>query len=241
MSLGRKNYSVDLNFFKSIDSESKAYALGFLLTDGSVEFSGNRFYFKSTDKDIIEKLKSALSYTGPILFQKREKPHWKDSWKLQISRRSMVQDLANLGIFNGNINAPWIDLNNESLQWHFIRGLIDGDGSLSIDKSQGLGISSLNFQFKVSSFSLVEGFSEFLDVCGLHSNITFYNRKNMKDMYVLRLSGNKAFDFIEKSYFKASIFMDRKYNFYEKVKNTSFSDYSSAGFERWRKRKSKVA
>ena len=57
-------HKINEDFFESIDSESKAYFLGLMYSDGSV--SKNQFYLKLKDEDIILKFRDALECDYPV-------------------------------------------------------------------------------------------------------------------------------------------------------------------------------
>lgn len=57
---------IDINFFKVIDTEEKAYFLGIMFSDGSV--SKNQFYLKLKDEDVVLKFKNALKCGYPIRY-----------------------------------------------------------------------------------------------------------------------------------------------------------------------------
>lgn len=57
-------HKINEDFFETIDSESKAYFLGLMYSDGSV--SRNTFYLKLKDEDIILKFRDALECDYPV-------------------------------------------------------------------------------------------------------------------------------------------------------------------------------
>lgn len=64
----RKKYHKDENFFEKIDSEEKAYTLGFIAADGSVNIKNGliKIEQKSENDDILEKIAKALKYDNLI-------------------------------------------------------------------------------------------------------------------------------------------------------------------------------
>ena len=72
--LSRK-YNKDIHYFDKIDTEEKAYILGFLATDGCIAVTKNgnkriKITLKSSDKDILEKIKNQLKSDSPITTKK---------------------------------------------------------------------------------------------------------------------------------------------------------------------------
>ena len=98
-----KAKEVDIDFFSKIDSEEKAYVLGFMYADGYV--SGKYFGFKQSakDKEILEKIRTALKSEHKIGEYINNNGYGQGNTycSLVISNEKMVSDLQNLGvIFN---------------------------------------------------------------------------------------------------------------------------------------------
>lgn len=62
-------HTIDLDFFENIDNQDKAYFLGLMFSDGSVNRKGTQFYLKLKDEDIILKFKEALKCDYPIIYR----------------------------------------------------------------------------------------------------------------------------------------------------------------------------
>jgi intein-encoded DNA endonuclease-like protein len=130
-----QKYTVDETFFETIDTEEKAYWLGFMFADGNVQGRQFRVGLAVVDKDHLEQFKKALKTDRPIKFNRGRKfanslSH--DSVTIQIGSMKMVADLIRHGcvpakslIIKYPITIP------EYLQVHFIRGVFDGDGSIT--------------------------------------------------------------------------------------------------------------
>ena len=86
-------HKIDINFFKEIDTEEKAYFLGIMFSDGSV--SKNQFYLKLNDEDVVIKFKNALKCDYNIIHN--EKPYY--NYILEVNSTEMCNDLIeHLGI-----------------------------------------------------------------------------------------------------------------------------------------------
>jgi intein-encoded DNA endonuclease-like protein len=119
--------NINLEFFKHINNEANAYFLGLLFADGCVQIKNNKYSMtlklKSNDQHIIEQLRNYLSPDSPI------KISTKYSY-LRICRQEICQQLINLGcVPNKSLILQFPNIPNHLLN-HFIRGYMDGDGSI---------------------------------------------------------------------------------------------------------------
>lgn len=127
-------YKVDELFFEKIDSEEKAYVLGWMYSDGNVMPEGKlRICLNQKDEEIILKIKDILEYEGP-LYYKKERNSSEKQVELCINRKKMTDDLNKLGVIPAKslvIDFPTFDQVPQNLIHHFVRGVFDGDGSIS--------------------------------------------------------------------------------------------------------------
>lgn len=128
-------YSLNENYFEEIDSEDKAYWLGYILADGHImtrKSNKSRHYgltLHSVDLDHLEKFKEAIEYTG-VIFQPKRKGGFKNSkkgYRLVINRIKLSTDLLKYKPDSINFSIPQIA---PCLVRHLIRGYFDGDGSV---------------------------------------------------------------------------------------------------------------
>lgn len=135
----RRRYSVNDNYFSSIDTERKAYWLGLLYADGynGLRNHGIILQLTESEKYIIEELKKDTESTHPVKLVKArldKHPNAKDNYKLNIFSRPMQADLTRLGCMKAKsliLKFPTEDQVPKHLQRHFIRGYFDGDGCIT--------------------------------------------------------------------------------------------------------------
>lgn len=131
-----KKYNYNDDIFEKIDTEEKAYWLGFLYADGYVRErkSGSELRLKLSirDKEHLLRFKSFISEDNiPIV---EEMSGNSKCVKVSINSRKIVQDLIKLGCVGKKsliITFPKLENN---LIHHFIRGYFDGDGWISTKK-----------------------------------------------------------------------------------------------------------
>jgi dUTP pyrophosphatase len=210
--MGRNNpnckyINIDDNMFDNIDSNEKAYLLGWIASDGSIRKAGFQISVRDYDRDVLEKINKVL-FLNEIPISKK-----KDMATFTVYSETIAKKLTEIFKIKESIEEndsykkshiiqfPDID---EKYLYYFIRGVFEGDGHFRYTKTNPVcGITSSSIEF----------LQEIIKRCSLKCNIrgtTF------------EISGNSALDFLNKVYKnvladKEAMFMDRKYNFYKKI------------------------
>lgn len=146
----RQKIAKNQDFFEIIDSEIKAYLLGYIVADGCISIEpkkrngiiysySKRLGFNSSidDKEVIELLKNNISPNITIKeFNRSTKTTIrKNQLNLRFSSSKIVDDLIKLNVipnktYHSDFIFPFEILTNEN-KIHFIRGFFDGDGSVA--------------------------------------------------------------------------------------------------------------
>jgi hypothetical protein len=208
----------DYNFFDIINTEEKAYILGFIAADGYVGDYELKIALNSKDIEILEKIKICLksdvkiktftqlcTFTGKIT----------NVCSLSFSNLHMISKLRSLGFTrNKTTDFKFPNIPKEFFI-HFIRGYFDGDGSMS---------KSLCKDGYTRYCASIAGTKSFLNEvkslieadCSIKFNTKLYKRFNTENCcYALTLSGKQNVNtFLDLLYKDSSIFLDRKYNKY---------------------------
>lgn len=207
----------DDSYFEDINTEEKAYLLGFLYADGCNPRHGTGNHrialaVHPQDRDIIEKFAKAIKYEGKIIYSKlntylkngqRQEKVW-----VRVNSKKMSDDLYNLGCVNSKsdkIRLP--DISDELIR-HFIRGYNDGDGCLGSAKNK----RSWHL-YIVSNIKFCEDLKKYIE-SKLDINCQLRPIKN--PIYgALVVGGNLQFEQITDWLYKdATIYLDRKYQKY---------------------------
>jgi len=141
--LKRRRYgskSLDDRYFEKIDTEQKAYWLGFIAADGSVQNKpGKRLLSICLSEKDVEHLlmfRTHIKSDHSIYHAHRITSFGPcRSAQLDLSSAKMVSDLSKCGIVPRKsliLSPPQI---RKSLVRHWIRGYFDGDGSVSANGS----------------------------------------------------------------------------------------------------------
>lgn len=207
-------YDLNEDFFEIIDTEEKAYWLGFLFADGCN--SRNRsilLRISEKDESHLLKFKKSLSSNAPIYEYDNGIAISKG---VTLHSKKLTSDLSKHGVItNKTFKTKFPNLRNNTMKRCFVRGYFDGDGSLSFGRSK----SNLFF----SHFAL-SGNKSFLEEIQLlmMTELNLNKTKIIKDKTIHRLAyggriqSTKVMDWIYKD---ATIYLDRKYNTYLELKN----------------------
>jgi len=121
-------YKFNHNFFKCIDSEEKAYVLGFFFADGYNSDTQIEFTQLEQDEDILIQINKALESEVPI-YSYINKINGNTKKALRFSSREMCEDMNRLGGIRGkSLILEFPKYLSKELIPHFIRGYFDGDG-----------------------------------------------------------------------------------------------------------------
>jgi len=190
-------------------SPPMAYILGFILADGCIIRGTYKGYSDSLkfgvhikDIDILEKIKRELNSNHSISI-------FKNAAHLCITSQKMVDSLKCLKIsYQKSLRENVPEIPQEFIR-DFIRGVVDGDGSLWIDKQKNYPTLSVSGGEKMLTFVRKHFFEEF----EIYSSLTkqSYSTKIKKHLYQIAYRTNPAQALIEYLYKDAGIFLNRKY------------------------------
>lgn len=195
-------YSANVDYFEKIDTDQKAYFLGIIVSDGHVS-KRNTIMLTLKDIDVIEKWKTAINYNHDIKIDRY------GNYYLNLTSKKMADDLRRIGLTNNKSYVMDIEkivsYVPKEFERDFVRGLIDGDGSITIYKYPYQSNISVHFGF-TGLKQTVEYVKNFL-------NITTKDQKDSDITYTCRSSCRETLRYVYESVYKNStIYMDRKYN-----------------------------
>lgn len=210
-----KIYSVKEDIFQNIDTEEKAWMLGFIYADGYIDSSKTKLKFTlaEKDKDVLEKIKSILRSNSPIKRKEGRQIKGTDYFgsstvTLMISNAQICQDLEKHGAFyKKSLKLQFPLFLKDELIRHFIRGYFDGDGSITFGRHDFPKISI------ASNKEFLEGIHNILLKENITSSIYASNRSKVNSLEInAKSSVEKFLNYIYKD---SSIFMERKYQRYK--------------------------
>lgn len=179
------------DYFEVIDSEDKAYWLGFIAADGYVNKTGYlRVELAEKDKTHLEKLCLNLNY--PIeRIRKREE---KNTYYLHVFSVKLYNSIKDIK------NPQFAKTINKDLQKDFVRGFFDGDGSLWFRGKNSIPTAI------ICSLEMSQVLTEIVP-------IKFNKLTHVKscDMYRLRTEGiQTSLNFLSYIYDNSTTFLERK-------------------------------
>lgn len=210
-------------FFKEIDTEEKAYWLGFSVADASIELLRNGGSYEITlceeDKSHLEKFIKSLDSEHTL---KRREIKLKGYDKIHIAyrlvlcgyeftksleRRGCIERKSLIKTFPTEEQCP-----KEFLR-HYLRGYVDGNGYLDLKKNNITTVFQLD-----SSKYFLDGFVNHIEkIFPEFKNRIDVKNKQGKNGYYIRLSTNISTPIIKYLYSNSNIYLDRKYNKIKKL------------------------
>lgn len=200
---------VNENYFKTWSADM-AYILGFILADGCIvegTYKGYsdalKFGVQKRDTDILEKIKKGLSSEHKISLCKTAN-------HFTITNQIIVNDLKNLGIsYRKSLKEKIPNIPQKYIK-DFIRGIVDGDGSIHFDKIRNYPTLSVCGGKKTITFIQ----NHFLSKFGIYSKIG--KRKKIQFIFYIAYRANSAKTLINYLYDDSNLYLKRKFKLYQK-------------------------
>lgn len=209
----KKSYRHKINeeFFNDWNKEN-AWVFGWLLTDGSVcsKSYQTKLFLNTKDKNVLEKVKNLLSFTGDIKDGTHEDGR-KFSY-LRFCRKKITDDLFKLGMpeQNKTFNTKLPDIPNEYL-WDFIRGVFEGDGGI---RHRTGNTDILDFNICGANKSFIVELKELLEKYDINTRL---DKTNSGVYKIVAKSNRDVLWFCYLVYVNSTknTRMDRKFNVYQ--------------------------
>lgn len=220
-------YKLNESVFEVIDTEEKAYWLGFLLADGYNHETKTcvAIRLQERDKELLEKLKKFIDTDAPIKTYKgitRTNNLHRNYCELNICSPKFSEILASHNVIQGKTYKATLPILRDDLLSHFIRGVFDGDGCISItprkDRKSDSKIYQLNFAGAESLLSKIQ------DILCKETGVTKTSIRRRNNEFAVHISWSgrkqckKILDYLYKN---ATIYLKRKYLKYLQLGNSA--------------------
>ena len=214
LGLKKEKYKINENYFENIDTQDKAYWLGFIITDGYIrEYTGNKksltIGLKASDEKHLYKLKKSLDSDAPIYIKNSSRGQ--AIAVFSITNNKLCSDLIKWGVLPNktykNIQMPNIP---KKFMRDFIRGYWDGDGGISIRMRNKKKSSPVLYVSRVT-LDIIKNIQGEFKKKNIISNIYTGKTKSGKYSYRLTIYGRanvcKALEYL---YIDSNIYLNRK-------------------------------
>lgn len=210
-----KKYNYNENYFEEIDTEEKAYWLGFIAADGSIVNNGSalEISLKQSDRNHLIKFANAIGETDRMVKDRNQKcsnGKYYSTSRISVCSSIMTNHLAKYGIVqNKGFNLVFPDFLKEELLRHYLRGYFDGDGSISTNGKNRNGSPKYALNL-IATESFLEDFMTWLNHLGI-SKVKLQNKNKMKVWNKVGI--NQIRIILSYLYDNCTIYLDRKYNY----------------------------
>jgi hypothetical protein len=209
LSVAQRRYKINDNAFSDTSDPEACYWAGFILADGCIRLGGSAGYsievgIQREDENHLLKLARFLDTDRKV-----DRPTLNLS-RLRVNSEKICKDLHAFGVVPVKSKVASIPLEFRRNR-DFLRGLVDGDGTLYTNKLKGKNYLRLAL---VGSKPVVSQFSEYIsEVAGKKINIY-----STSSIFGTSICGKNAIKLADKLYRNAEIFLDRKKAIYERYK-----------------------
>ena len=227
-----KKYTCNENYFEIIDTEDKAYWLGFMYADGYIQSkrkdSSRKIGIALSANDIahLKTFKECLVATHDIKTYHSKQGYSANTYycRLLISSEKLAHDLEDKGCFEKKTNIlkfPSLEQVPEHLQKHFIRGYFDGDGSIWCGTAKDSKIPTYTIDFCGTDDLLTGIMNVLINEGVIKHNYKLNKRLPGQTVSYFAFGGNlQTCAFCEYIYQGATVYLQRKYDKYLNLKET---------------------
>ena len=215
--LSTRTYTLDEHYFDEIDTPTKAYIYGFLLTDGSNNPKKQTvsISLQEEDRDILERMRKEIKSTKPLEYLDYSNKHdfgyhYKNQYRMLLFSDKICSALTKHGLVQNKsliIEFPEFD---DQVMPAFLCGAMDGDGSIGIGRNNNIWVDI------TATDMFCRGMADYLDrKLGIKS-CHIYDASCHNGVTRCLTIGTNAdkVKFLEWIYKDADIYLERKYKKY---------------------------
>ena len=215
-----RRYTCNHRFFQTIDTEPKAYWLGFLAADGTITDRDVHLQLALRDTEHLSRFRDALQATHSI------RPINNNGYPaviITMNSKEMIHDLAAYGVIPRKTHVLRLPNLPPEMLRHYLRGYIDGDGTFTRSRIRRKDRPGLQYQVH-SRFSLPGNVTFLIQVqqvlmrfCGVLATHILLQRAHLsQNIGTLAYGGGRQvqriFDWL---YHDATIWLPRKREHFE--------------------------
>lgn len=214
-----RKYSINDNY--NLESHNGAWLLGFIAADGylpNTKGAKNRIVITlaKKDKEILERIKEELSYTGPIHEYMMGPGNSHEAVSLAFTSKEIRQKIEQYGIVNNKTfkldKIP--DLPQDYLI-DFIAGFFDGDGSVFYKNEHGIAMN-----ITCASYNFIKEIRDYLHKEYKVNNVTIHSQQRENIVYSINYGKRDSLILGKIFYENDYLRLGRKRNKYFSLKNS---------------------
>lgn len=205
----RKSHVND-HIFDTIDTEEKAYWLGFLYADGNVHHENKswRIELSLQEQDLnhVQKFANFVSCEKEPKYRAKTK-----AYRMSFCSSRMAEELIKKGCIPKKslvLTFPSYNIVPKKLMSHFIRGYFDGDGCISLHQQVHSIIKEVSI---LGTKEFLEGLVKETNIDGAVIKKEKRTTSNTYFIHWRKKEGNEMLDYM---YGNASVYLQRKYDKY---------------------------
>jgi hypothetical protein len=217
----RRVYAIDETFFNVINTEEKAYWLGFLTADGTIGDDLVMLALQEEDLSHLYKFTASLRSKHPVILREQaQKGKVYRFGQVCLTSQSLARALHRLGVGKKkSLTVCPCEYVPDHLLSHYWRGVFDGDGFITRTRGRMFGAIKWTVAL-VGNKEMVSGFETFIQQC-LDWKVRIEADKPGSRIFKVRYSGVALPQAVlHVLYSNATIFLERKYNLMREVMNT---------------------
>lgn len=213
--MGTHKYKYNWNFFE-IDSEELYYFLGFVAADGYISNNDIEIGLNIQDKNLLEQFRDLICPDKPIYNKNRTNScTLKISCKSKINRFkdffSMVSNKKHEEMIFPNIEDKYVR--------HFIRGYVDGDGTIDTTKGYKGNRVYLGLRLRIlGNYKFLYELNKKTKLIYPHKTNAI-NKKGKENVYIITYNFSTAKALLKWIYEDSNIYLNRKYTKFLEYQN----------------------
>ncbi len=174
-----------------------AYAIGLITTDGNLSNDGRHIDFTSKDLELVKIFKSYLHLNNKIGKKTRSTEKEKKYFRIQFGDVNFYKALLRIGLLPAKSKTIGPLRVQNSYFFDFLRGCIDGDGSIQTFKHS----ESQYPQLRVRIFSASEIFLKWINNKTMSYGIKGYMKQGQR-VYILEYAMKNSINLLNKIYYR---------------------------------------
>ena len=227
--LSTRKYTLNEHYFDNIDTPTKAYIYGFLLSDGSnnPDKQTVSISLQEEDKDILEFMRNEIQSTKPLEYLDYSNKHdfgynYKNQYRLLLFSDKICSALTKHGLVKNKSLVVEFPNFTDNLIPSMVRGMWDGDGTIGLYKDNTINVSLTATEMFCTG--LKKYLEDNLNIFSCH----IYDASCHNGVTRCLSIGKNAdkIKFLNWMYKDADVYLKRKYDKYIEILNYYNSKYS---------------